>query len=176
MGDKRKQPSTTSDNPGGPTQAETDIDNVVALCDRWMGSGIVWWRRRAAAEIMDMLTAEPDPTRDLLLVDMRAENNEAVIDVAAGGPHSHAALLATVAAMGNLLHEKNPPNYVEFEVVTSEHTYIAHVRTDDKPSPHTLRQQAEDRIALARCILETEGDPSKRLERALRILAEDGPQ
>ena len=157
----------------GPTLAEVTVSDVADLCNTWMNTpGIAWWRKRAAREIMDTLTAEPDPTSDLAIVGMGTEHGEAVLNVAAGGPRSHAALLATVAAMGELLDEHNPPNYVEFEVITAERTYITHVCTADKPSPHTLRMQAEQRIAEVREALAGDGDPNARIAAALRLLGE----
>ena len=67
----------------GPTLAEVTVSDVADLCNTWMNTpGIAWWRKRAAREIMDTLTAEPDPTSDLAIAGMGTEHGEAVLNTA----------------------------------------------------------------------------------------------
>ena len=161
---------------GGPSLAEVALSNATALCNRWLDqpTGEVW-REQAANEILAAM--DTDPVSDLGIVGLNVENGEATLDVASCGPASQATLLAVVAAIGDLLHTENPPNYVEFEVIQGTHSYIAHVRTGDRPSPHTLRRQAEQRITAALDALDDHADdPTEVIARARAVLREQAEQ
>ncbi|MET8648495.1 hypothetical protein [Nocardia aurea] len=60
-------------------------------------------------------------------------------------------VLAMSLACGKMLDDDQAPNYVEFEVSPAgkhdQPAYVVHVRRADGPSPHTLRKEADARVA-----------------------------
>lgn len=64
---------------------------------------------------------------------------------------ARALVLAMSLACGRMLDDDQAQNYVEFEVSPAGRTgqpgYVVHVRRAAGPSPHTLRREAEARVA-----------------------------
>lgn len=151
-----------------PTVSDVVVDRVQQLHDKWVNNPRL--RRGAAArELNEAMTI--DPLADTQMLGVAAENGNAVLRAGAQGPQSHAVLLALTAEMGQMLHTRSAPNYVEFEVITKSESFIAHVRTGDRPSPHDLRRRAESRLAeLEHALTDADNDPRGFVAEARRVI------
>lgn len=85
-----------------------------------------------------------DPTDDMLLKSLTANEGHVDLTMEAGGPKSEAVLLAISDACGQMLDEHDATNYVEFTVAKAGRpAYVVNVRRTVGRTPHQLRLAAE---------------------------------
>ncbi|MCZ4649505.1 hypothetical protein O4106_22030 [Rhodococcus pyridinivorans] len=83
-----------------------------------------------------------------------AEDGHIDMKMVANNEDAERIMLATSEAMGMMLETHDAPNYVEFDVAKRGRSkYTVTVRKSVKPTPHQLRQKAEERADKAEATL-----------------------
>ncbi|MEV4155434.1 hypothetical protein AB0J48_20630 [Nocardia salmonicida] len=110
------------------------------------------WVRSMAAELLAArarvteLESGRDIADDFGLQSLAVENGAAILTTAPTTDQARALVLAMSEACGKMLDDDQASNYIEFEVHKAQHPgYVVHVRRAERPSPHTLRREAEAR-------------------------------
>lgn len=91
----------------------------------------------------------PDTVADEFgIQELTAKNGISTLTTIPTSEQARELVLAMSLACGRMLDDDQAPNYVEFEVSPADRPgYVVHVRRAGGPTPHTLRQEAEGRVA-----------------------------